>query len=172
MCQKVPDPPANVDFTLVSDSTNPIYKTARDRLAAHSTEPSCAGCHKLMDPIGLTLENFDGAGQWRKTENGVAINTGGVLDGVAYEDAIGLGKALAANPSVPSCLVNRLVNYATGRTADRKWVAYLEQQFSEDKYRLPDLQRRIALSDGFYAVTRADAPQQTAAIAVGLEGVK
>ncbi len=170
MCQKVPDPPANVDFTLVSDSANPIYKTARERLAAHSTEPSCAGCHKLMDPIGLTLENFDGAGQWRKTENGIAINTGGALDGVAYDDAVGLGKALAANPSVPSCLVNRLVNYATGRTADRKWLAYLEQKFSDDKYRLPDLLQRIARSDVFYAVTPAQTSTQAAGSAGAREG--
>jgi len=170
MCQKVPDPPANVDFTLVSDSTNPVHKTARERLTAHNTEPSCAGCHKLMDPIGLALENFDGGAQWRTTENGAVIDTSGNLDGVEYKDAVGLGKALAASPSVPTCLVTRLANYATGRQADRAWLSYLDQRFVSDKYRLPALLRRIALSDVFYAVTPADAAVPTRSASAEVEG--
>jgi hypothetical protein len=152
MCQRVPDPPSNVDFTLVSDSTNKIHKTARQRLNAHNTEPSCAGCHKIMDPIGLALENFDGGAQWRTTENEAAIDTSGELDGIPYSDARGLGQALFQSPAVPACLVTRLVSYATGRPADRVLAAHLTAQFAEDKYRLPELVRRIALSRAFFAV--------------------
>lgn len=169
MCQKVPDPPADVDFTLVSDSTNPVHKTARERLTAHNTEPTCAGCHKLMDPIGLALENFDGGAQWRATENGAVIDTTGDLDGVSYSDAVGLGKALATSPSVPACLVRRLANYAVGRQADRAWHAYLDQRFASDKYRLPALLRHIALSDAFYAVTPTDAAVPTRRASAGVE---
>jgi hypothetical protein len=155
LCQKVPDPPSGVDFTLVSDSSNPIYKTARQRLGAHSTNPTCAGCHKLMDPIGLTLENFDGAGQWRTQENGQPIDASGEFDGVKFADAAGLGKALHDSAAATSCLVSRLHDYALGRTAsksEKPWLAYLEKSFAEEGYRLPELLRRIAVSDSFYAV--------------------
>ncbi|WP_460853954.1 DUF1588 domain-containing protein, partial [Pseudomaricurvus hydrocarbonicus] len=60
LCQDVPDPPANVNISIVQDPSNASVLTARERLQAHRTEPSCAGCHKIMDPLGLTLENFDG----------------------------------------------------------------------------------------------------------------
>jgi hypothetical protein len=70
LCQKVPTPPANVNFTLVQDTKNPQYKTARARLHAHATDATCAGCHKIMDPIGLGLEAFDSGGSLRSSENG------------------------------------------------------------------------------------------------------
>ena len=155
LCQKVPDPPSGVDFTLVSDSANPIYKTARQRLGAHATNPTCAGCHKLMDPIGLTMETFDGAGQWRTRENGQPIDTRGELDGVKYADAAGLGRALHDSAAATSCLVSRLHDYAIGRAAtkgEKPWLGYLEKSFAEEGYRLPELLRQIAVSDSFYAV--------------------
>src|SRR5690606_9036017 len=65
LCQRVPPPPANVDFSLVEDINNPNLKTARQRLTAHSTEPTCAGCHKITDPMGFALENFDTAAGYR-----------------------------------------------------------------------------------------------------------
>ena len=160
MCQKVPDPPSNVDFTLVSDSTNPIYKTARARLGAHATEATCAGCHRIMDPIGLTLENFDGAGQWRMTENGVAIDTSGEVDGAKYADAAGLGVALHNNPAVTECLVNRMYAYATGhipRSDEKPILRYFGEAFADDGFRIMKLLRRLALSDAFYMVTPPDA---------------
>ena len=89
-----------------------MFKTARERLKAHSTVATCAGCHKLMDPIGLALENFDGAGAFRDDENGAAIDASGDLDGIKYKDAAGLGVALHDNSNAASCLVNRLYGYA------------------------------------------------------------
>jgi hypothetical protein len=80
LCQKVPDPPGNVDFSLFNDPDAPS-RTARQRLSVHATQPSCAGCHKLTDPIGLALERIDGAGQLRSTENDIAIDPSGDLDG-------------------------------------------------------------------------------------------
>src|SRR5581483_3074742 len=76
LCQPVPRPPANVDFSIV-ENPNSNYHTARDRLEAHRKNPVCAGCHKIMDPMGLALENFDGAGEYRDTERGAKIDASG-----------------------------------------------------------------------------------------------
>jgi hypothetical protein len=155
LCQKVPDPPGNVDFTLFQDSTNAVYKTARDRLTAHRSSPACAGCHRIMDPIGLALENFDTAGEFRPTENGAPIDTSGELNGVAFKNAADLGRVLHDAPEVPSCLVRRVYEYATGHSVEKGEVgglAGLTKQFASDGYRFPELLRHVALSDGFYRI--------------------
>ena len=107
MCQTVPPPPPNVDFSLVNNPNSAI-KTARERLAIHRANPVCAGCHQLTDPMGLTLENFDGAGRFRTTEAGAPIDSSGSLDGKSFNDAEGLGRALHDSPAVTACLVNRV----------------------------------------------------------------
>ena len=156
LCQKVPMPPANVNFSIVQDTNNPKFRTARDRLTAHRTEPTCAGCHKIMDPIGLGLENFDGAGQYRPDENGAAIDASGTLDGMNFADAASLGKALHDDPATTSCLVNDAYRYASGReiaSGEQDWMGYLQQRFAADGYRFPDLLRAIATSDTFYRIS-------------------
>jgi len=158
MCQRVPDPPANVDFDLFN-SAHSAGKTARDRLNAHSVNPVCGGCHKITDPLGLALENFDGLGQFRMTENNVPINTTGALDGKKFDGAAGLAQAISEHPATTSCLVNRLYSYATGRATgpeNRELVAYLQKSFVADGYRLPELMRRIATSKAFYAAAAQD----------------
>ncbi|MBT4741093.1 MAG: DUF1592 domain-containing protein [Rhodospirillaceae bacterium] len=155
LCQKIPEPPGDVDFSDFNDDTNPINLTARQRLTAHNEEASCAGCHKLMDPIGLAMETFDGAGQLRTTENGAVIDTSGELDGIAYTDAVGLGQALRQNPSAPACVTHRLYAYGTGHSpvpAERQWMAHLEEKFAETGYKVTELLKEIVLSDAFYRV--------------------
>ncbi len=155
LCQQVPAPPGDVDFSQFEDPDSP-NPTAKDRLAAHSVEPACAGCHKIMDPIGLGLEQLDGIAQFRTTENSAVIDASGELDGIPFEDGADLGRAVAQNPATTACLVNRLTEYAFGRplgARDRDFMAYLEDQFSEYGYRFPDLLRRIATSTAFYAVS-------------------
>jgi hypothetical protein len=159
LCEPVPMPPANVNFAIVQDTGNPKYRTARDRLTAHRTDAVCAGCHKIMDPIGLALENFDGAGQYRTTENGAPIDASGELDGIAFKDAVGLGQAMHDNPATVSCLVSDVYRYATGRTVETgeaEYMAWLKGRFAADGYRLPDLLRRVALSDAFYRISPAN----------------
>jgi Protein of unknown function (DUF1592)/Protein of unknown function (DUF1588)/Protein of unknown function (DUF1595)/Protein of unknown function (DUF1585) len=158
LCQPVPSPPANVNFTVVQDTTNPQFKTARERLTAHRTEATCAGCHKIMDPIGLALENFDGVGQYRATENGAAIDPSGELDGTKFGDTASLGQAMHDNASASACLVNSVYRYGAGRDFDpgeKDWQKYLQDQFAANGYRLPDLLKLIATSDAFYAVRPA-----------------
>ena len=163
LCQKVPDPPGNVDFTKFEDPKSEM-KTARQRLDAHREPPACAGCHAITDPIGLALENLDGLGQLRTTENDVLIDSSGDLDGVKFTDAAGLAQAVRGNPATPACVVDRLASYALGRKADDKaYVDYLQKTFADDGYKFPALLRRIALSDAFYAVTPPAAKKDSVA---------
>jgi hypothetical protein len=155
LCQVVPSPPPNVDFSKLDDP-DPSLRTARERLKVHATNPSCAGCHKIMDPMGYALEHFDGAGQFRATENGANLDTSGSLDGVAFKDVDGLGKALHDHPALPACLVNRVYSYGTGGPAsisqDKALLEHFKERFSKAGYKLPDLLRDIALSDAFSEV--------------------
>jgi hypothetical protein len=155
LCEPVPAPPGNVNFAIAQDTHNPNFKTMRERLTAHRTDPTCAGCHKLMDPMGLALENFDSDAGYRSAENGQPLDTSGELDGIEFTDAAGLGRALHDNPATGPCFVRRLYAYATGRPAVRRdmaWIRYLEKSFADDGYRAPDLMRRIAVSENFYRV--------------------
>ena len=163
LCQKVPDPPANVSFQLVEQSDSQTMRTMRERLTAHRNNETCAGCHKVIDPIGLALESFDGLGQYRGSENGAAIDTSGELDGIIFKDAIGLGRAMHDNPATSACLVGSVYRYAVGRNpeaGEKPWVDWLEQRFAADGHRLPALLRTIATSDGFYRVSAANAVAQ------------
>lgn len=160
LCQKVPPPPANVDFSIVNNP-NSNYKTARERLDAHRQNPVCAGCHKITDPMGLALENFDGAGQYRTDERGNAIDASGSLDGKNFGDVDGLSKAVRDNPSLPSCLVRRVLTYGTGGTlplSSEPALVGLNKAFSDQGYRLRALLKGIALSSAFSQVAELPKP--------------
>ncbi|MBY0509726.1 MAG: DUF1592 domain-containing protein, partial [Rhodospirillaceae bacterium] len=163
LCQKVPDPPGNVNFDLFNETDGSKYKTVRAKLAAHSREAMCAGCHKITDPSGLALENFDTIGSFRTKENGENIDVTGEMDGIKFTDAAGLGQAVRNNKAVPSCLVNRAFSYGVGHKATASEKAYISdvllKQFEADGYRLPALLRRIATSDAFFGVTPAPEPE-------------
>jgi hypothetical protein len=153
LCQVVPTPPPNVDFSILNNPDSQ-YPTQRDRVMAHQENPSCAGCHRIMDPIGLGFENFDGAGGFRQSENGVQIDASGNLDGVEFEDAVGLAQALRDNPALPECLVQRLYDYSVGGPAaaqdnPREFLNYVNEDFVAKDYRLHDLLRTIVQSDAF-----------------------
>ena len=154
LCQAVPKPPANVDFSAVQNPDGKV-KTARERVGFHLKNPSCAGCHRITDPMGLSMESFDGAGQFRHQENGADIDTTGNLDGVPFKDVVGLGKALHDNPQLPWCLVRRTFAYATGTRSDtnnRRVLEFLSARFADEGYVFPDLLREIALSGAFSKV--------------------
>ena len=164
LCQHVPDPPPNVDFSIVEDP-KAHFKNARERLTAHNTDPVCAGCHKLTDPMGLALENFDGAGQFRAGENGAPIDASGQLDGVSFHDAAGLGEAVRNHPGVPACLVQRAFSYALGRETtvrDEPLLTFLENRFAGDGYRVKALMRTIGTSQ---AIARGSPKEQVAGAA-------
>jgi hypothetical protein len=169
LCQKVPAPPPNVDFSALEDAGD--VPTARERLDIHNTNPSCAGCHLIIDPIGLALENFDGAGRYRETENGVALDTSGELDGAVYNDFEGLTTALRDHRKLPYCLVSRLYAYGTGGPVslkyDRDILAWFAERFGGYGYKLPGLLREMALSRAFSQVRPAEATMETVVTATG-----
>ena len=151
LCQHVPLPPPNVDFSAV-ENPDPTLHTARDRLTMHRKNPVCAGCHRITDPMGLALENFDGSGQYRATEKGSPIDTSGSLDGKDFTNVQGLAQALHDHPGLPTCLVRRVYSYGIGGPlvdADNAVLGYLDQRFVAAGYRFTDLLRTIALSPSF-----------------------
>ena len=153
LCQKVPDPPGNVNFTVVQDTTNPLYKTSRERLKAHATEAMCTGCHKITDPIGLALENFDSDGGYRTSENGAPIDGSGTLDGKNFTNAQTLGQVVSEMPAATQCLVRRLTAYGLGREVPASradWLKGLQESFGKEGYRVTDLMKTIATSPEFY----------------------
>jgi len=151
LCQDIPTPPANVDFSIVENTMGEL-RTARERLEQHVTNTACAGCHTLTDPIGLALESFDAVGMLRDEENGALIDTSGELDGVSYEDAAGLGRALRDHPALGPCLVRSLYRYAVGRDPEPGEIGLLEdlnERFAESEHSVKELIREVVLSDGF-----------------------
>lgn len=164
LCQKVPPPPPNVDFSALENPDVHLH-TARERLTAHRKLPACAGCHKITDPMGLALEKFDGAGRYRENEAGAPIDTSGELDGKQFKDVDGLAQALHGNPALTKCLVGRLYSYGSGGPAaatDRPALTYLNERFAQDGYRVPDLMRAIALGFAFSYASESK-PQAPAA---------
>ena len=165
LCQKVPPPPANVDFSIVNNPKS-NYKTARERLDAHRQNPVCAGCHKITDPMGLALENFDGAGQYRTDERGTEIDASGSLDGKDFKTVDGLSKAVHDNPSLPLCLVRRALTYGAGGSlpiSSEPALAGLNKTFADEGYRLRGLLKAIALSSAFSQVAEPAKPAEKSA---------
>ena len=93
-----PSPPAVVPPL---DENPGKAKSMRDRMDEHRKSPACSGCHKLMDPIGLALENFDGIGRWRTTDNGAIIDAASQLaDGTPIDGPAALRRAILRNPEL------------------------------------------------------------------------
>lgn len=158
LCQQVPNPPANVNFSIVQNVNDPVRKTARERLIAHQDNPVCAACHRITDPIGLSLENYTAVGGYRTAENGETIDPSGSFDGKSYKTAVEFTKLLHDSPSAPNCAVQRAFEYGTGHgvaAGEQAWIDYLDQQFAADGYRFRALLRRIATSTAFQAVSSA-----------------
>ncbi|MBU6160782.1 MAG: DUF1592 domain-containing protein [Myxococcales bacterium] len=150
LCEVVAAPPANVDTSIPEPSgTTP---TLRDRVAEHLTDPSCAGCHEVMDPIGLALENFDGIGRFRATDNGAAIDATGDLDGVPFDGPVSLALALRDHPRFAPCLVRHVYRYTNGRletSGERELVRELAVAFERDGFRVRALLLELVTTPGF-----------------------
>lgn len=162
LCQKVPPPPGNIDFSLVTNVHNENLRTARKRLTAHNAEAMCAGCHKITDPIGFSMENFDTASAFRTKEMGEVIDPSGNLDGKPFQNFKGLAELLRVSPAANSCVVNRAYSFGTQRRPEkqeRDWIAQTYAGFAKDGgVRWRDLLRKIATNPNFY-VTRIAAPR-------------
>jgi hypothetical protein len=153
LCQDIPPPPADVDASIPeADTTSP---TMRDRLTVHMSDPTCASCHQLTDPIGLGFENFDALGVWRVAENGATIDPGGVLDGGAFVDAVSLGQVVSQHPQIAPCLARTVFRYANGRAVgdgESDLVSWHADGLEESSFRVKALLADIATSPGFRRV--------------------
>jgi len=94
--------------------------SVRERMEQHRKDPNCAGCHRLMDPIGLALENFDAVGMWRTKDSGFLIDpTGKLLDGTALDGPASLRQALLRREDqIVRAFTEKLLAYALGRVVD------------------------------------------------------
>lgn len=159
LCEPVPPPPPNVNFAAVQNVSDRDHRTARERLSVHQENPACVGCHAITDPIGLSMENYDASGAFRTHENGAAIDASGTFEGKPYNNVIELQRLLRDGPGAPACIAQRVFEYGTGRAlapADERWLEYSVSRFAADKYQLPAMMRRIALSPAFRTLAAAE----------------
>ncbi len=142
---------------VVSFPASDSSKTTRARFEAHALDPACAGCHTTIDAFGFALENFDGMGKVRTTENGLPIDTSATIsadsdfDGT-YADSTALLTALAGSPSVKACLARQIFRSSAGRSDES--VRAAEDAFVELWQALPALQQD-RLADVLVAYVRS-----------------
>ena len=153
--EHVPPPPANVPTLENQDPRKVEGLTLRQRTELHRTNPTCASCHKVLDPIGFGLENFDTIGRWRdRDEGGGAIDPTGELPGnVRFGSPKELKKIVASRrDDVARNLTSRLLSYALGRGLDgydEIVVDRIVEAVAQDGYRMQTLVVAVATSYPF-----------------------
>jgi hypothetical protein len=158
LCQPPPPPPADVDISLPTVDEG---ATARLRFAAHeSAGRSCAACHTLMDPIGLTFEHFDAIGQYREQDNGQAIDVSGEILGTsdanlsgAFNGPVELAGKLANSEQVRACVATQWFRFASGRTeanGDACSLATMETAFDAASGNVLELIVATTQTDAFW----------------------
>jgi len=146
-----PPPPVVPPFP---EETPGAPRSVRARMEQHRASPACAGCHRIMDPIGLALENFDAVGAWRTQEAGTSIDASGELaDGSHVNGAVALRDALLQRPEVlAGTMTEKLLTYALGRGLefqDMPAVRAIVRASARDDYRFSSLVRGIVTSVPF-----------------------
>jgi hypothetical protein len=115
LCEPLPEPPPNIDTTIPDPRPG---ESTRARFARHSSDPACAGCHKLIDPIGFAFEAYDAVGRLRREDNGAAIDARGEIQGGGGDAAgtftglAGLAEKLAASAQVRRCVAEQVLRHA------------------------------------------------------------
>jgi hypothetical protein len=115
-----PLPPPPPDVPALKEKPNPADEQLpmRDRIAQHRANPVCASCHAMMDPLGLSLENFDFAGRWRTVDEAlIPIDASAVLpDGTTFDGPAGLRNILLSHPDrFVRTVTEKMLTYALGR---------------------------------------------------------
>ena len=152
-CQFPPAPPD--DLVIVPPELDEGL-TTRERFGQHSADASCAGCHELMDPLGLGFEHFDPVGRYRADENGLQIDASGEIfasdiDG-PFNGAVELGTALAESSQVAGCMTKQWVRFAHGRSesgADACTLSRLGEGFVASDYNILELVLALTQTDAF-----------------------
>jgi mono/diheme cytochrome c family protein len=171
-----PPPPPDVPPLNESNQREGRVLTMRERMEEHRANPPCASCHRMMDPIGLSLENFDAVGAWREHENGAASPaidaSGTLLDGTAINGPAELRKALMKNPEIfVGTMTEKLMIYALGRglsAHDMPEIRRIVREAAPKDYRFSQLILGVVNSKPFQfrvkpaGVMIAEPPAQTA----------
>jgi len=127
----------------------------RERMVQHRANPACSSCHQLMDPAGLSLENFDAIGRWRaRTEAGTVVDASGALpDGSTFSGMSGLRSALLRRPDLfVGTMTEKLLTYGLGRgveSYDAPTVRTIIRTARSEDYRFSSLVLGIVRSDAF-----------------------
>jgi hypothetical protein len=146
-----PSPPAVVPPL---DENPGKAKSMRDRMEEHRKSPACSGCHKLMDPIGLALENFDGIGRWRTVDNGAIIDPASELaDGTRVDGPVALRQAILRNPDMfARNMTEMLLSYGLGHGIehhDMPFVRAIVKDAERSGYKFSSLVLGIVKSTPF-----------------------
>jgi hypothetical protein len=151
-----PDPPPNVPkLSEDASATHSLTKpTMRQQMEMHRANEPCATCHKIMDPIGFSLENFDAIGKWRVTDDGSPINPNGQLvDGSPLDGVKGLREAFVrSKPQFMRVVTENLLIYALGRGTeyfDMPLVRSIVKEADQNNDRFSSLVLGIVKSDQF-----------------------
>ncbi len=154
MCSAPPAAPPGVE-NLPDDETaeGEVQGTLRERMARHADDPSCRGCHFMMDPIGFGMEHYDGVGKWRELDNGAPIDASGELPGDReFNGVFELSNTLADDPMYANCVTEKFLTYALGRGVEKWDHPQIESILTEtafDGYRTTDIIKAIVTSPAF-----------------------
>jgi hypothetical protein len=148
-----PDPPPGVETDL-APVEGEAPKTLRARLEAHRANPNCDSCHRIFEPMGLALENFDAVGNWRTEEAGTAIDpTGTAPDGMRLEGVQSLRElSVRYGDQFAQVVTEKLLTYAIGRGVeyeDMPLIRSITQDAAEDDYRFSSLLMGVIQSPAF-----------------------
>jgi hypothetical protein len=153
LCDDLPPPPPNVPLLPPVDPT----KSTRERFAAHTANPECAGCHRLIDGVGFGFEAYDGIGRHRTTDGGKKVDESGEVVAAGDADgtfvgAVALAKRLSTSAEVRDCAATQWFRYAYGRretTGDGCALGALKQAFADSKGDLRELIVAFTQTDAF-----------------------
>jgi hypothetical protein len=164
-----PPPPPNVPpLKEKSDLARPM--TMKERMEEHRANPACAGCHKVMDPLGFALENYDAVGAWRDRDGREPIDTRGqFVDGSAIDGVVSLRRAVLRHPeNFVAVFTEKLLTYALGRGLDYRdmpTVRSIVQDSERSNYRFSALILEIVRSVPFQKRMRVAGAPEVAAVA-------
>ena len=162
-----PPPPDNVPpFDATKAAVGGKLLSVRERMEEHRRNPACTSCHRVIDPLGLALDNFDVTGKWRIKDNEVPIDsTGELYDGTKMDGPAGLREALLKHQdAVVMSFTERMLTYALGRrlsAADMPAVRAIVKNASRQGNRMSSFVLGIVRSNAFQSTTGA--PVETTA---------
>jgi Protein of unknown function (DUF1592)/Protein of unknown function (DUF1588)/Protein of unknown function (DUF1587)/Protein of unknown function (DUF1585)/Protein of unknown function (DUF1595)/Planctomycete cytochrome C len=161
----VPPPPPDVP-ALKENQDGEKPRTMREQMAEHRANAACATCHKMMDPVGFALENFDAVGAWRAVDAGVPIDaTGELADGTRVDGVVTLRAALLKNPEAfVTAFTEKLLTYGLGRGLDYRdmpAVRSIVKGAARDNYKMSALILGVTRSTPFQMRMTAAALTQT-----------